>query len=40
MSSIPVEFDLEYIESKSGPEARMYHAEVTSSEPMKSALEK
>ena len=39
MSSIPVEFDPEYIESRSSPEARMYHAEVSSNEPMKSVLE-
>lgn len=38
MSSIPVEFDPEYIESRSAPEARMYHAEVSSNEPMESML--
>ena len=38
MSSIPVEFDPEYIESKSTPEARMYHAAVSSKEPMESML--
>ncbi len=39
MSSIPNEFDPAYIESRSAPESQMYHAEVTSQEPMKSVLE-
>lgn len=39
MSSIPNEFDPEYIASKSAPELHMYRAEVTSQEPMKSVLE-
>jgi hypothetical protein len=39
MSSIPNEFDPAYIESKSAPESQMYRAEVTSQEPMNSALE-
>ena len=39
MSSIPPEFDPDYIQSKSAPEARMYHAEVSSQEPTKSMLE-
>jgi ectoine hydroxylase-related dioxygenase (phytanoyl-CoA dioxygenase family) len=38
MSSIPNEFDPVYIESRSAPESQMYHAEVTSQEPMKSVL--
>jgi ectoine hydroxylase-related dioxygenase (phytanoyl-CoA dioxygenase family) len=38
LSSIPPEFDPAYIKSKSAPEAQMYHAEVTSQEPMKSVL--
>ncbi len=39
MSSIPAEFDPEHVKSRSAPEARMYHDEVTSQEPMKSVLE-
>jgi len=39
MSSIPSEFDPADIASKSAPELQMYHAEVTSQEPMKSVLE-
>jgi ectoine hydroxylase-related dioxygenase (phytanoyl-CoA dioxygenase family) len=39
MSPIPKEFSPASIESKSTPESQMYHAEVTSQEPMKSVLE-
>ena len=39
MSNVPVEFDPEFIEARSAPERRMYHAETTSTEPMKSVLE-
>ncbi len=39
MSSVPNEFDPAYIASKSAPELQMYHAQVTSKEPMKSVLE-
>lgn len=38
MSSIPNEFDPAFIKAKSTPEVQMYHAEVTSQEPMKSVL--
>ena len=39
MSSIPTEFDPEYIKARSTADAQMYHAENTSTEPMKSMLE-
>jgi ectoine hydroxylase-related dioxygenase (phytanoyl-CoA dioxygenase family) len=39
MSAIPTEFDPVNIASKSATELQMYHAEVTSKEPMKSVLE-
>jgi ectoine hydroxylase-related dioxygenase (phytanoyl-CoA dioxygenase family) len=39
MNSIPNEFDPAHIASQSAPEFQMYHAEVTSQEPMKSVLE-
>lgn len=39
MRSIPAEFNPDYIASKSATESQMYHAEVTSKEPMKSVLE-
>ncbi len=38
-SSVPLEFDPAHIKSKSAPELQMYHAEMTSQEPMKSVLE-
>jgi ectoine hydroxylase-related dioxygenase (phytanoyl-CoA dioxygenase family) len=39
MSSIPVEFDPAYIASKAAAESQMYHAELSSKDPMKSVLE-
>ena len=39
MSSIPTEFDPEYIKARSTADAQMYRAENTSTEPMKSMLE-
>lgn len=39
MSSIPVEFDPAHIKVRSAPENRMYHAEVSSREPMASVME-
>ena len=38
MSVIPKEFDPEFIAANSAPEMRIYHEEVTCSEPMKSVL--
>jgi len=37
-SAVPREFDPEHVRARSAPEARMYHAEVTSREPMASIL--
>jgi ectoine hydroxylase-related dioxygenase (phytanoyl-CoA dioxygenase family) len=39
MNAIPNEFDPAYIEANSAPAVQMYHAEVTSQEPMRSVLE-
>ena len=39
MNTVPNEFDPVDVASKSAPELQMYHAEVTSKEPMKSILE-
>ena len=39
MSIVPTEFDPSYIASKSSPESHMYHAELSSQDPMKSVLE-
>jgi ectoine hydroxylase-related dioxygenase (phytanoyl-CoA dioxygenase family) len=39
MSDVPTEFDPAIISANSAPEAQMYRAEVTSTEPMKSVLE-
>jgi ectoine hydroxylase-related dioxygenase (phytanoyl-CoA dioxygenase family) len=39
MNAIPNEFDPAYIEANSTPAVQMYHAEVTSQEPMKSVLQ-
>ena len=39
MSEAPIEFDPAHIETRSAPQVQMYHAEVTSQEPMKSVLE-
>lgn len=38
MSSIPVEFDPAHISSQSNPDAQMYHAELSSKDPMQSVL--
>jgi ectoine hydroxylase-related dioxygenase (phytanoyl-CoA dioxygenase family) len=38
MSSIPVEFDPAHVTSQSNPEAQMYHAELSSKDPMQSVL--
>ena len=38
MSSIPVEFDPSHISSQSNPDAQMYHAELSSKDPMQSVL--
>ena len=38
MSSIPVEFDPAHVTSQSNPEVQMYHAELSSKDPMKSVL--
>lgn len=39
MDSVPNEFDPEFIKARSAPDMRMYRAETSSSEPMKSVLE-
>ena len=38
MSSIPVEFDPAHISSQSNLDAQMYHAELSSKDPMQSVL--
>lgn len=38
-SAIPNEFDPEFVKTKSKPNAQMYHAQTSSTEPMKSVLE-